>query len=93
MAEQLNHLAACSALPAISLGIIPMRWRRSHWPVESFWIFDDKQVNVELVSSYLTISQSREIAEYVSVFVEMSAMAVRGDEARSLITSVIEALE
>lgn len=38
--------------PSVSLGIIPMGLDRdAAWPVEDFWIFDDRQVNVELVSA------------------------------------------
>ncbi|MFC9971842.1 helix-turn-helix domain-containing protein [Spirillospora sp. NPDC127200] len=89
---QLDHLITCSSLPAVSLGIIPTQPDRSRWPVEGFWIFDDDQVNVELVSSYLTITQPREIREYVQAFTELSSMAVYGAPACALITSAIEAL-
>jgi hypothetical protein len=45
-----------------------------------------------LVSSYLTITQPREIREYVKAFTELSAMAVYGAAARALITSAIESI-
>ena len=58
MVGQLGHLITMSSLPSVSLGIVPARPDRDlAWPVEGFWIFDDEQVAVELVSGHLTITQ------------------------------------
>lgn len=63
MAGQLGQLITVASLPSVSVGIIPMGLDRDAvWPVEDFWIFDDRQVNVELVSGWLTLTQLREIA-------------------------------
>ncbi|WP_347877170.1 DUF6879 family protein [Streptomyces sp. 8K308] len=43
----------------VSLGVVPMRPDRARWPVEGFWIYVSVQVNVELVSGYLTITARR----------------------------------
>ncbi|MER5624224.1 hypothetical protein ABT061_24625 [Streptosporangium sp. NPDC002544] len=61
-------------------------------PVEDFWIFDRSQVNVELVSAWLTVTQSGEIEMYARVFAELAGLAVYGGPARSLITAAIDAL-
>ncbi|MFG2910927.1 helix-turn-helix domain-containing protein [Kitasatospora sp. NPDC048286] len=93
MLEQLRHLLTAGRLPNVSLGVVPMRPDRdSAWPVEGFWIYDQAQVNVELVSGYLTITQPSEIAMYEKVFTELSDLAVRGAPARALITAAIDAL-
>ena len=92
MSEQLGRLASVGHLPSVSLGIVPMRPDRDPWPVEDFWIFDDVQVNVELVSGYLTITQPREIAMYAQTFARLAETAVYGDAARSLIQAAIDAL-
>jgi len=77
----------------VSLGIIPMGIERDvTWPVEDFWIYDDRQVNVELVSGWLTLTQPREIAMYAKTFGELSELAVRGARGRALITASIDAL-
>ncbi len=94
MAAQLGHLIAVAGLPSVSLGIIPSESERDvMWPVEDFWIFDDKQVNVELVSGWLTITQPREIAMYAQTFGLLSGLAVRGAAARKLITGAIDMLQ
>ena len=66
--------------------------RDAIWPVEDFWVFDERQVNVELVSGWLTLTQPREIATYAKTFSDLSDLAVRGAKARALITAAIDAL-
>ncbi|WP_432198556.1 helix-turn-helix domain-containing protein [Streptomyces sp. bgisy027] len=93
MAGALGHLISVASLPAVSLGVIPLGTPRgAGWPVESFTMYDDAQVNVELVSAHLTVTQPGEIAEYAKAFTELSAIAVHGTRARSLITAAIDAL-
>lgn len=94
MEEQLAHLLSVSRLPSMSLGVIPLDADRSAmWPVEMFFIFDNAQVNVELVSGFLTITHPREIEMYTRGFSELMDAAVYGVKARSLITSAIKALK
>lgn len=85
MAEQLDHLKAVGSLPQVSLGVVPMAPDRDRWPAEGFWIFDAAQVNVELISGYLTITQPREVAAYAQAFAELAELAVHGRSARALI--------
>ncbi|WP_326846529.1 helix-turn-helix domain-containing protein [Streptomyces kaniharaensis] len=93
MAGQLGHLIVAASLPSVSLGVIPLGASRgAGWPVESFTMYDEAQVNVELVSAHLTVTQPREIEEYGRAFAELSAIAVHGAAARKLITSAIDAL-
>lgn len=93
MAGQLGHLLTVAALPSVSLGIIPLTADRSGlWPVEGFFLFDDAQANVELVSAHLTIVQRHEIGLYAETFATLSEQAEYGAGARALITQAIEAL-
>ncbi|AJT66375.1 hypothetical protein T261_4736 [Streptomyces lydicus] len=93
MAGQLGHLLTVAALPSVSLGIIPLTADRSGlWPVEGFFLFDDAQANVELVSAHLTIVQRHEIGLYAETFATLSEQAKYGAGARALITQAIEAL-
>ncbi|WP_228979741.1 helix-turn-helix transcriptional regulator [Streptomyces sp. DH12] len=93
MAAQLGFLLAAGALPAVSLGIIPMATRaRRQWPRETFHVYDDALVSVELVSAQVKITQPGEIALYLQVFEQLRSMAVYGAEARALIVKAIDAL-
>ncbi|NEA14539.1 helix-turn-helix domain-containing protein [Streptomyces halstedii] len=92
MTGQLGHLISVASLPRVSLGVVPMGPDRERWPAEGFWIYDAAQVNVELVSGYLTITQPSEVGMYAETFAELAALAVYGAHARALITSAREAL-
>ncbi|MFE3551109.1 helix-turn-helix domain-containing protein [Streptomyces kronopolitis] len=93
MAGQLAHLRSVAGLPHVSLGVIPLSADRTAlWPAEDFWIFDDAQVNVELVSAFLTITQPYEITMYARTFADLADQAVYGAAARSLITEAIDSL-
>ena len=89
MRAQLEHLAEVTTWPAVSLGIIPASLDRGvAGPAEDFWIFDNDQVNVELISGYLTVTQPHEIAMYAQMFGRLAEIAVYGSHARELISSV-----
>lgn len=93
MAGQLGHLLTVGELPSVSLGIVPMGIVRDPmWPVEDFWIFDDRQVNVELVSGFLTITQPSDVAMYADAFARLADLAVYGAAARRLVLAAIDAL-
>ncbi|WP_228079124.1 helix-turn-helix domain-containing protein [Streptomyces profundus] len=83
--EQLEHLLTVSDLPHVSLGVVPVAQRRPQLPVENFWIYDNAQVNVELVSGYLTLTQPTEVKAYADTFAKLAALAVYGAQARALI--------
>ncbi|MBB1254573.1 helix-turn-helix domain-containing protein [Streptomyces alkaliterrae] len=93
-AEQLERLHALAEgeLPNVALGVVPARLERVRMPVEGFWIYDKSQVNVELVSGHLTVTQPSEIAMYADTFAALADMAVYGTRARVLITKARDAL-
>lgn len=94
MAAQLGHLLEVAAVPSMRLGVIPIDADRSRmWPVESFFIFDETQVNVELVSGFLTVTTPREITMYAKNFAELADLAVYDKHARARITAALTALE
>ncbi|MFE5584279.1 helix-turn-helix domain-containing protein [Kitasatospora sp. NPDC056531] len=92
MQDQLHHLMAIGLLPNVSLGVVPTGVDRMRWPTEGFWIYDAAQVNVELISGYLTIRQPSEISLYAEAFAELAAIAVHGAAARRLITAALAAI-
>ncbi|MBY8889153.1 helix-turn-helix transcriptional regulator [Streptomyces sp. PTM05] len=91
-AEQLDHLLAVAGLPNVSVGVVPVRLGRVRMPVEGFWIFDSAQVNVELVSGYLTITEPSEIKAYADTFATLAGMAVYGGRARVLLAKARDSL-
>jgi transcriptional regulator with XRE-family HTH domain len=93
MAAQLGYLLTAGALPAVSLGIIPAATAgRMRWPEETFHVYDEKLVAVELVSAQVNVTQPSEIEQYVKAFEQLRSMAVYGAQARALIVKAIDAL-
>ncbi|MER5636523.1 helix-turn-helix transcriptional regulator [Kitasatospora sp. NPDC002227] len=92
MAGQLGHLLAVIPLPRVSLGVIPFSVSRKLWPVESFRIYDEARVQVELVTASVNVTAPTEVIEYLTTFAELQSMAVYGAKARELITAAIAAL-
>lgn len=94
MAAQLGHLLVVSALPSVSLGVIPLGADRSYTrPPESFWLFDDDEVSVELISGYLTVTHPREVAMYEQTFQDLAQLALFGAPARNLIAAALDSLD
>ncbi|MFJ4095151.1 helix-turn-helix domain-containing protein [Kitasatospora sp. NPDC089913] len=92
MADQLHHLMDIMALPRVSLGVIPFRAPRTMWPLEAFYMFDDRQVDAELLTAIVRITTPGEVVAYSKAFRILSGMAVHGGKARTLIEQAIHAL-
>ncbi len=90
--EQLEHLLTVSGLPNVSLGVVPVAQQRCQLPVENFWVYDNAQVNVELASGYLTLTQPSEVKVYADTFATLAEMAVYGDRARALLVKARDSL-
>ncbi|MFJ7202967.1 DUF5753 domain-containing protein [Streptomyces sp. NPDC098789] len=93
MREQLEALLGVMSRPNVSLGIIPARARRTVWPLEAFYAFDDQQVAVETLTAEINLTTPGEIGTYLRAFADLSRIAVRGTSARDLIAKAINALE
>ncbi|WP_405419149.1 helix-turn-helix domain-containing protein [Streptomyces erythrochromogenes] len=92
MEGQLRHLLTVMPLPSVSLGVIPFSAQRVIWPLEGFYVFDDRQATVETLTAEINVTQPREVADYLKAFAALSRMAVHGDHARGLINVAIDAL-
>ncbi|MGW4517296.1 helix-turn-helix domain-containing protein [Streptomyces sp. NPDC004393] len=89
MSGQLRHLLDVMPLPSVSLGVIPLTAQRAVWPLEAFYVFDDRHAVVETLTAEINIRQPREITDYLKAFRELGQMAVHGTHARQLIESAI----
>jgi transcriptional regulator with XRE-family HTH domain len=93
MSAQLDSLLEATGPTSTSLGVIPFTaCPRPVWPLESFTIFDDERVHVELLSAQVTVTAPSEITLYVRAFEKLAELAVRGSQARALITAAIDSL-
>ncbi|MGF1424999.1 helix-turn-helix domain-containing protein [Kitasatospora sp. LaBMicrA B282] len=92
MVGQLQHLLTVMPLASVSLGIIPFTAQRSVWPLEAFYMFDDRHAVVETLTAEVNVTQPRELADYAKAFAQLATTAVHGEAARRLIADAIAAL-
>ncbi|KJS58198.1 helix-turn-helix domain-containing protein [Streptomyces rubellomurinus] len=92
LAGQLDHLLGVFSLQNVSVGIIPFRARRTIWPLEAFYAFDDSLVAIETLTAEINVTAPGEIRTYHRAFAELAKIAVHGDEARSRIAKARNAL-
>ncbi|WP_180687670.1 helix-turn-helix domain-containing protein [Streptomyces gossypiisoli] len=93
MAGQLGYLLSVMALPSVSVGIVPAGQPRDMWTLETFTVFDEGRVHIELLTAAITVTTPGEVAQYAHAFEEMAALAVYGARARSLISAAIDSLD
>ncbi|WP_042432197.1 helix-turn-helix domain-containing protein [Streptacidiphilus anmyonensis] len=86
---QLDRLLAVASLPGVRLGVIPDTAALPLAPLHSFWIFDDRLVQVETWTAEVNVSEASEIALYRRVFDHYVAVARYGSAARAIVSSVL----
>ncbi|NJP66360.1 helix-turn-helix domain-containing protein [Streptomyces spiramenti] len=92
MRDQLEYLLTVMRRPNVALGIIPKHARRTVWPLEAFYSFDDQQVAVETLTAEINLTTPGEIHTYLRAFAELSRVAVRGEPAKGLIRDALSTL-
>lgn len=88
MRAQLDQLIEDSRRPTVSLGVIPIG-PRERSGTENFYVYDQTLVRVQLLSGRFTINAPGDVAEYLTAFEELSALAVVGEEACALIRTAV----
>ncbi len=92
LAGQLDRLVALSTLTTIRFGVIPFERQLPVAPVQGFYIYDERVVQVEHLTAELKLTQPSEIATYIRVFGQLAEVACYGAEARSVITRALAGL-
>ncbi|MFF9571239.1 helix-turn-helix domain-containing protein [Streptomyces sp. NPDC014685] len=85
LAAQLDRLAGLIGLDTVSLGIIPLGASMSLTPKHGFWIFDERLVRVETISTELRLDDPADIALYGRVWDRLNDAAVHGSEAHRVL--------
>jgi transcriptional regulator with XRE-family HTH domain len=90
MRAQLDLVRALSNLETVEVFILPTDAKLPFLPLHGFWIFDDELVSVETVHTRVEARDPSEIALYFRVFGQLKAATHGGEEARALLTGVME---
>lgn len=94
MSAQLGSLLTVLGKPNIVLGVVPSGSQRDQgmWTVETFMVFDEVEVQIELLAAFVTVTAPSEIKSCESAFGRLANMAVYGRDATEIITAAITAL-
>jgi len=89
---QLDRLLAVSGLDTVSLAILPFDAELPMTTSHGFWIFDDRLVLVETLSSEISLRDREDIELYVRHFEALWQAALTGAEAPRFLTDMLVAL-
>ena len=78
MAEQCAHLATVAELPNVEAAAIPFGVQFPAMPLNTFVVYDERFVTVELFSGEVLLHDPQDVAEHLSVFDLLSQAAIRG---------------
>lgn len=90
MAQQVDHLVATSRRPNVELGIVAWGTEVSVFPPCGFGLYDERTAVVGVVGGAAYYSDPTDVAQYVTMLAALRDLAVFGDEARELLTSMAE---
>ncbi|WP_372408702.1 helix-turn-helix domain-containing protein [Streptomyces luteireticuli] len=85
LAGQLDRLAGLVGLDTVSLGLIPLGVPLTLTPRHGFWIFDERLVRVETISTELRLDDPSDVALYGRVWDRLNDAAVYGAEAHRVL--------
>jgi transcriptional regulator with XRE-family HTH domain len=89
---QLERLSGLSGLDTVDLGIIPLGAPLRITPAHGFWIYDERQVIVEMINAELWLDDPQNVALYLKTWEWLDASAVRGRQAQRLIARARQGL-
>lgn len=85
---QLDRLVAVSGLDTVRLAVLPFGVELPMTTSHGFWIFDDRLVLVETLSSEMSLRDAEDVALYGRHFDRLWDVALRGGEARQYILTL-----
>ncbi|MFI9718910.1 helix-turn-helix domain-containing protein [Streptomyces sp. NPDC052396] len=85
LAAQLDRLAGLVGLDTVSLGIVPLGVPLTLTPRHGFWIFDERLVRVETISTELRLDDPADVALYGRVWDRLNDASVYGAEAHRVL--------
>jgi transcriptional regulator with XRE-family HTH domain len=93
MREQLRRVREAMRMPRVSLAVVPLIAAYTVPRNNAFTIYDGRMVTVSTYTAELALTQRHEVALYERAFDRLSALAVRGPAARSMLAAALSTLE
>ncbi|MEY9946219.1 helix-turn-helix domain-containing protein [Kitasatospora sp. GAS1066B] len=88
MGTQMDRLVSLSRLPNVTIGVVPLDRQMPNFPMTCFSAHDDRLVIVETFHSEITTRDPRDVQVYLSTFAQFDAVAVHGNEMRTMVEGI-----
>jgi transcriptional regulator with XRE-family HTH domain len=88
MAAQCAHLADMTAWPNIDIAILPLSSEILSAPLNTFVVYDDRLVLVEIFSGEVALRDPKDIAHHLDLFDFFYGRALTNDRARAFLLTV-----
>lgn len=90
MLAQLDRIRLIASLGNVRIGIVPLSAMLPRVIPTGFAIYDDDRVVVETFTSELALTDERDLGAYTRLFEEMSSVALYGEDAAALLSTISE---
>ena len=88
MAEQCAHLASVAELPNVEVAVVPFGARFPAMPLNTFVVYDERFVTVELFSGEVLLHDPQDVAEHLALFARLHDVAITGAACRAFLRGV-----
>jgi transcriptional regulator with XRE-family HTH domain len=85
MADQLGHITDVIDSAGVQIGIVPQVRRATVFTLHGFSVYDKRTVIIGTRAGTAFITDPRDVAEYVELFAELTALASFGADAREIL--------
>jgi transcriptional regulator with XRE-family HTH domain len=91
MAEQCEHIARVAERPNVDVALIPFGVQFPAMPLNTFVLYDERLVTVELFSGEVLLHDPQDITEHLATFELLSRSALTGPACRAFLLGVAAA--
>ncbi|WP_158887845.1 helix-turn-helix domain-containing protein [Amycolatopsis anabasis] len=88
MARQIAHLAQVSEKPSVEVAVVPQSVEVHASPLNSFVIFDERLVEVEMFSGSVALRDPRDVSYHLNIFHYFLDSALTGAQAGEFLRSI-----
>ena len=85
MADQLGHIAEAIDTAGVQIGIVPQQRPATVFTLHGFSVYDKRTVIIGTRAGTAFITDPRDVAEYVELFADLTALASFGADAREIL--------
>jgi transcriptional regulator with XRE-family HTH domain len=86
--EALDRLKTLSSLESVRIEVVPDVGRASLPPSHSFWVYDEKLVQIETLTGSVSLREPDDVEVYLRVFASLGEAAATGQELDAVLSRI-----